>query len=628
MDDAPEFPDTQENTQEEQEWAPPLRATPDPDLWGYLQRYPGNTLVPEERYYLYRNQPEVTIGRAPTSAIRIPSPKSATHATLRWEGVHNGVSRVTIEDSGSKNHTFVDGTVLKARLPRAIKHEAEISFAQPQPPPPGNTTMEDFRFTFHDLASPKRGVVLEYDIQEELGRGCYGQVFKAYARRDGSVFAVKCIGAVKSLKLEWNERGETVSNHPLEIQIRREIDIMKTLDHPNICRLQTYYWNADKSVDIVLEYMAAGDLGAFITVHGGLSERMTKHLMRQLCEALAFIHSHNITHRDLKPENTLLTTDKPPVLKLADFGLAKLVDPAVRMTTICGTPMYLAPEFVLHMINNTGYNFTIDVWACGIVMHACIACLRALFLDMPEGSFRMEDVRPDRRIDWASLDEKVLGVDKEGYATYLSSEGRRFIRGLLEWQPESRLTMARALKHKWLRYDRADSYAPPASDACDELSSSLEDVTMRTDAAPSPRADDADVTPNATRRHATEPPAQDMAPGLTRLKNKGRLLERQSEMLARAPQSQTLYRPLAEQIERAQELPIGPTCSEPGLSGANKRKRAPLTPPAGDTGTVQNTPFRTVSPSPGPVLKRGRSVKPDEMDVSPQKKIERRRGGR
>lgn len=83
MDESAEYPATQEdlpNTQQQSQSTPPPRETPDPDLWGYLERYPGNNRVPHARYHLYRSQPDVTIGRAPTSTVCIPHPKSESHS--------------------------------------------------------------------------------------------------------------------------------------------------------------------------------------------------------------------------------------------------------------------------------------------------------------------------------------------------------------------------------------------------------------------------------------------------------------------------------------------------------------------------------------------------------------------
>ncbi|KAJ7467079.1 kinase-like domain-containing protein [Mycena latifolia] len=565
-------------TQEQRQPTPPPEER-NPDLWGYLERYPGNRLVPQARYDLYKTQPVVTFGRDPRNTICIPSgiKMSGFQATLRWSGVENGVSQVTIEDNKSKNGTYVNATPVPLGMLRTLRHGAEISFALSQPPPPGNTTMQDIRFLYHDLASPKRGVLQVYQLQEELGSGQYGRVYKAFDA-EGYVFAVKAISADTNMN-HWNTQGGSLTLH--EARVQREIEVMKALDHPNVCRLQTHFWNPDGSFDLVLEYVDR-DLGKFIARHGGLSERMTKHLMMQLCKALAFIHSKDIVHRDLKPENILLTKDRPPILKIADFGLAKLVDKGRRLQTICGTPMYAAPELVLNIVHPIGYNERVDCYASGVVQY--------VWEDIPQ-------MMGDRVINWDSLDQHSLGTDKEGYPIYLSTPGRHFIRRLLEYNPETRMTMSEALEHEWLRFDQADAYPTQPTDLCKAA------------------ADSSDTTPNASRNATVTPANYTSRPQAADVVAPGPSLESKGDELVHANQSQ--------QLAANADLRGAEVCAA-GPGRANKRKHSALTPPAEDhdTGSARNTPLYSLQPSPEPEpsAKKGRNVDPDEMVVSPRKK--------
>ncbi|KAJ7140508.1 kinase-like domain-containing protein [Mycena crocata] len=620
LDGLPLPPNTMDNeevpqTQEQQGAPRPAVTRPHPDLWGYLERYPGSHLVPQARYDLRRDQPEVTIGRTPGNTIVLNYPTSSVHARLRWTGVKNGVSQVILEDNRSSNKTYVHGSQVNPKFPRTLKDEAEISFTSSQPPPPGDTTLQDFRFIYHDLASPKRGLLEDYHISDKyLGEGTFAQVYMAYDR-DGVAVAVKMIQADKSLKYNYmyNSREETMTEH--ELRVQREIELMKVLEHPNICRLREHFWNDDGTVDLVLEYMEGGDLHDFINKSdNGLSERMTKHLLRQLCEALAFIHERNISHLDLKPENVLLTLDRPPILKIADFGLAKLIDPEIRIKSRCGTVDFVAPEFVINMLYDKGYNTRpMDVYACGGIGFCCVVSRMygPIHLGMPKHrAYSFRDLTPERLIDWPSLDQHVLERDKEGYPVYFSTEGRHFIRRLMEWDPRKRMTMPEALQHKWLEFNQADAYTAPPTDAYDELSQSLQDVSM--DLTPTSSKQNAALT---LRAQATEP---DIAPGLSLLKNKDRQLQRRSVVLERARQSQQLYVPSDEQLQSALPSKQLETCIEPqaGPSGVYKRKHSTLTPsPVGDSDTIQKTPIRGTSPSPAP-SKKGKGVDPDEMCVT------------
>lgn len=76
----------------------------------------------------------------------------------------------------------------------------------------------------------------------------------------------------------------------------------------------------------MLELIEGGDLLDYILKKDGLDEEYARYITYQLCDALAYIHGQGVAHRDLKPENVLLTKDDPPIVKVADFGLAKYID--------------------------------------------------------------------------------------------------------------------------------------------------------------------------------------------------------------------------------------------------------------------------------------------------------------
>lgn len=108
-------------------------------------------------------------------------------------------------------------------------------------------------------------------------------------------------------------------------KFNREIEILDRIDHPNICRLVEHFRD-DATISLVLEFLAGGDLLEYIVSRDGVPEEEARRYTYQLCKALKYLHEKNIAHRDLKPENILLTDDNPPIVKIADFGLAKAVD--------------------------------------------------------------------------------------------------------------------------------------------------------------------------------------------------------------------------------------------------------------------------------------------------------------
>ena len=115
-----------------------------------------------------------------------------------------------------------------------------------------------------------------------------------------------------------------------------------------------------------------GELFDYLTNHVALSEKRTKTIMKQLFEAVSYIHAKGIVHRDLKPENILL--DDSLNVKLTDFGFAKVLAPNERLFELCGTPGYLAPELLRASMyeNAAGYGQEVDIWACGVIMYTLL----------------------------------------------------------------------------------------------------------------------------------------------------------------------------------------------------------------------------------------------------------------
>lgn len=182
-----------------------------------------------------------------------------------------------------------------------------------------------------------------------------------------------------------------------------EIQILKSLVHPHIvglidCQQSSNYFH------IIMEYCSLGDLSYFIRKRqqlikahplvnlllmkypspensSGLSNIITVHFLKQLASALKFLRSKNLVHRDIKPQNLLLcypTHSKKefldreytgnydlPVLKIADFGFARFLPSQTLAETLCGSPLYMAPEILRY----EKYNAKADLWSVGAVLY-------------------------------------------------------------------------------------------------------------------------------------------------------------------------------------------------------------------------------------------------------------------
>ena len=111
-----------------------------------------------------------------------------------------------------------------------------------------------------------------------------------------------------------------------------------------------------------MDYFAKGDLSQFLNGKP-LREKYCKKYMRQLSQGLEYLLNNNILHRDLKPQNILLTDEFN--IKITDFGFARKFEKNYIFNTLCGSPMYMAPE----IINKRDYTYKSDLWSVGIIMY-------------------------------------------------------------------------------------------------------------------------------------------------------------------------------------------------------------------------------------------------------------------
>eukprot|EP01046_Picozoa_sp_COSAG06_P045190 COSAG06_NODE_6214_length_3045_cov_13.855058_1_plen_230_part_00 len=187
-----------------------------------------------------------------------------------------------------------------------------------EPPPPGGVDSE------REMYVPEK----------VIGNGSFGVVFQAYHKETGEVVAIKKVLQDRRFK-------------------NRELQIMRSLDHPNILGLKTCYYTTGEKADevylnLVLEYFPE-TLYRIERHHSKakniISTVQTKLYTYQLLRALAYIHAKGVCHRDIKPQNLLLNTEKH-ILKLCDFGSAKmLVKGEPNIAYICSR-YYRAPELI------------------------------------------------------------------------------------------------------------------------------------------------------------------------------------------------------------------------------------------------------------------------------------------
>ncbi|KAJ8666845.1 hypothetical protein QAD02_008507 [Eretmocerus hayati] len=204
------------------------------------------------------------------------------------------------------------------------------------------------------LHNHKRKLKQRFDIIRKLGQGTYGKVQLGINKETSQEVAIKTI---KKCKIETEADL---------IRIRREIQIMSSVQHPNIIHIYEVFENREKMV-LVMEYAAGGELYDYLSERKVLKEEEARRIFRQIATAVFYCHKHKICHRDLKLENILL--DETGNAKIADFGLSNVFDERRLLSTFCGSPLYASPEIV----KGTPYHGPeVDCWSLGVLLYTLV----------------------------------------------------------------------------------------------------------------------------------------------------------------------------------------------------------------------------------------------------------------
>lgn len=196
-----------------------------------------------------------------------------------------------------------------------------------------------------------------FDLEEKLGSGGMGIVYRAVYRKNGRVVALKVL------------TPELSANPKLVARFEREMKILEKLDHPNITR----YYGGGKSNGqhfYAMRLMGGGTLAELLKRRGALPWEQVIEYGRQICDALDHAHEHGVIHRDLKPANLFLRMDRKTgqeKLVLGDFGIARDMDDSGLTATgmTVGTYAYMAPEQINGKHAITGKT---DLYALGCVL--------------------------------------------------------------------------------------------------------------------------------------------------------------------------------------------------------------------------------------------------------------------
>lgn len=265
---------------------------------------------------------------------------------------------------------------------------------------------------------PGQNQIGDYKLIELAGEGSFGKVWKA--RRTGCLQTVAVKLITKHGKNEKDLRN-----------LRQEIEILRKLQHPNIIAMLDAF--ETKNDFCVVTEFAQGELFHILEDDRCLPEGVVRSVARQLVQALHYLHSNRIIHRDMKPQNILISANG--TVKLCDFGFARLMSTnTLVVTSIKGTPLYMAPE----LVQEQPYNHTVDLWSLGIILYE-------LFVGQPP--FYTTSI-------YTLIKQIVRELVK--YPDNMSPLFASFLQGLLEKQPSLRLDWPQLLDHPFLADTAAD----------------------------------------------------------------------------------------------------------------------------------------------------------------------------
>lgn len=287
-----------------------------------------------------------------------------------------------------------------------------------------------------------------------LGSGSFASVYKGTRKRDNLEVAVKIINKRRALGLAPQE-----DHMALERQ-QRESSILKAVEYPFVTRVFDVFEDPDDgTVSFVLELAEGGELFSLVKEQGLLSEQAAKIVLFQLLSGVEYLHSIGVVHRDIKLENILLAhkcvtaaheVDKSKILvKIADFGLARVLGSSQQvMSTLCGTPLYVAPEVIVFEAREVmeGYTPSVDLWSVGVVGFALVTGRPPYTHVRDSKGNKTQKVDYSKPLEWrpsTSAGQKKVSEWK------VSVNCRDLIVALLRRDPAKRITATEALKHPW-----------------------------------------------------------------------------------------------------------------------------------------------------------------------------------
>ena len=256
--------------------------------------------------------------------------------------------------------------------------------------------------------------ITDFTLIKELGVGSFGRVILVQHNKTQAQYAIKAI----------DKRNTT--NIQEKPYFRREIEIMYRIHHPNVVKLFGHFED-NTYCYFIMEYIQGGNIYSYVPKNGirKISTQQVASIIKDVISATYFLHNMipPIIHRDIKPENVLLGSGMQA--KLTDFGWSNYMQGEYKRTTVCGTPIYLAPE----MISNSGHDEKVDIWCIGVLLFEL-----------------MTGVQPWKGTDVNTVKMNISRLNIN-WPKNMDKKARDLISKILKYYPYERISLENMLMH-------------------------------------------------------------------------------------------------------------------------------------------------------------------------------------